>query len=98
MRLYLEPDRLRRLAQQHHARYEAAEPFPHAVLDGVLPEEALDLALEAFPDPESRVWREYENYHEKKLETQGEERLGSTISLLLYHNSLIPRLFSSPHM
>jgi len=92
VRLFLDPHSLARAAAEHREQYAQAEPFPHAVLDGLLPEEALDLALACFPDPESPVWREYANYHEVKLETQGEERLGDAMSLLLYQFNSAPFL------
>lgn len=92
MRLYLDPRVLMQVADEHRDGYAAAHPFPHAVLDGVLPEEMLDTALDAFPAPDSDVWREYENYHEVKLETQGEERLGDVVSLLLYQFNSAPFL------
>lgn len=92
MRLYLEPSKLQRVAAEHRQAYANAEPFPHAVLDGLFPDEALDELLRAFPDPQSKVWKEYDNYHEKKLETQGEARLGDNVSLLLYQFNSAPFL------
>ena len=92
MKLYLDPASLARVAARHRAEYAAAEPFPHVVLDGVLPEEMLDIVLAEFPSPDSRVWREYDNYYEGKLEAQGEERLGATLSLLLYQFNSAPFL------
>jgi hypothetical protein len=92
VRLYFEPNALQSLALRHRKSYASAQPFPHAVFDDVLPEEALNLALENFPSVESRVWKEYENYHEVKLETQGEERLGDAVSLLLYQFNSAPFL------
>src|SRR5436189_4685893 len=92
MRLYLEPRKLQRVAAEHVKSYESAQPFPHAVIDGVLPEEALDELLRAFPDPVSDVWKEYDNHHEKKLETQGEDRLADDVSLLLYQFNSAPFL------
>jgi len=92
MRLYLEPGKLQRVAAEHAKSYGSAQPFPHAVIDGVFPEEALDDLVRAFPDPASDVWKEYDNYHEQKLETQGEDRLGDNVSLLLYQFNSAPFL------
>ena len=92
MRLFLDPRSLALVAAQHREAYSRAEPFPHAVLDDVLPEDALDLAVEAFPAPESEVWKEYENHHEVKLETQGEQQVGDAISMLLYQFNSAPFL------
>jgi hypothetical protein len=92
VQLYFDARSLAAVAATNHQRYAAAKPFPHIVLDGVLPEPMLDLVLSEFPDVDSQVWREYDNYHEGKLETQGEERLGATVSLLLYQFNSAPFL------
>jgi len=92
MRLYLNHLQLQKLAVEHHDRYLSSAPFPHIVLDNVLPEEALDLVLREFPQPQSSLWKEYKNYQEKKLETQGEERLSDNISLILYQFNSAPFL------
>ena len=92
MQFYLDSRVLTRVSAKQRVSYAAAEPFPHAVLDGLLPDEMLDLALEHFPAVDSAVWREYENRHEGKLETQGEERLGPTLSWLLYQLNSAPFL------
>jgi hypothetical protein len=92
VRLYLDPEALALAAAEHRESYARAQPFPHAVLDGLLAEEALDLALEAFPNADTNVWKEYDNYYEVKLEAQGEERLGDDLSLLLYQFNSAPFL------
>jgi hypothetical protein len=92
VRLFLDQRSLATIANEHRERYQTAEPFPHVVLDDVLPVEALDVALDAFPDAGSDVWKEYDNALERKLETQGEERLGDDLSLLLYQFNSAPFL------
>jgi hypothetical protein len=92
MKLYLDYSQLEKLALEQREPYLSATPFPHAVLDNVLPEEALDLVLREFPDPQSAAWKEYQNYHEKKLEIHGEERLGDDVSLILYQFNSAPFL------
>jgi hypothetical protein len=90
MKLYLDPAMLLKVARDSHARYASALPFPHIALDGLLPDEALNGVLKEFPDPSSTVWKEYRNYHEGKLETQGEEHVGAFTSLLLYQFNSAP--------
>jgi hypothetical protein len=92
MRLYLDRERLMNVARDNKERYARAEPFPHIVLDGLFPDEALTGVLREFPDPGSPVWKEYQNYHEGKLETQGEEKIGAFTSLLLYQLNSAPFL------
>jgi hypothetical protein len=50
-----------------HPAYSGAQPFPHAVLDGLFPDETLDRVLAAFPSPEQMAWAKFENETEKKL-------------------------------
>jgi 2OG-Fe(II) oxygenase superfamily len=92
MKLYLDREALNKVARANRAAYAKAAPFPHIVLDGLFPEEALDRVLEEFPKPESDVWKEYKNYHEGKLETQGEGNIGAFTSLLLYQFNSAPFL------
>jgi hypothetical protein len=92
VRLFLEPEVLASVAARHRKSYANAQPFPHVVLDSVLPEAALELALDQFPAVDSIAWKEYENDHEMKLETQGEERISDDLSLLLYQFNSAPFL------
>jgi hypothetical protein len=92
MKLYLDRDKLLKVARDSRARYASAAPFPHIALDGLFPDEALAGVLQEFPDPASPVWKEYQNYHEGKLETQGEDHLGAFTSLLLYQFNSAPFL------
>ena len=92
MRLFLDPELLTEVANEHRDRYRAAEPFPHTVIEGLFPEDVLDEVLREFPSPDSPVWKEYDNYHERKLETQGEGRVGEAASFLLYQLNSAPFL------
>jgi 2OG-Fe(II) oxygenase superfamily len=92
MRLYLDREGLLKVARDNRERYAKTEPFPHIVLDGLFPDDALDGVLHEFPDPGSPVWKEYQNYHEGKLETQGEEKIGAFTSMLLYQFNSSPFL------
>lgn len=92
MRLFLDSQQLAAVAARHRDEYARARPFPHVVLDGLFPDEMLDLALAEFPSPGSDVWWRYENYHERKLEAQGEARIGADTSLLLYQFNSAPFL------
>jgi hypothetical protein len=92
MKLYLEDLDLDAVAARHRDAYANAQPFPHVVLDGLFPPEMLDTVLAEFPSPEHDVWTRYTNYHEQKLETQGEARLSPATSLILYQLSSAPFL------
>jgi hypothetical protein len=92
MQLYFDAQRLQALARERRAEYAAAQPFPHIVLDGLLPTEALDRVLADFPPPDSPVWKQYRTRHEGKLETQGEGHISPFTSLLLYQFNAAPFL------
>jgi len=50
--------RLDRIVAEYAPLFAAGEPFPHAVIDDFLPEEAALRALESFPEREPRVWEQ----------------------------------------
>lgn len=48
-------------------RYQAADPFPHIVLDRLFDDAQLDAVLAEFPSPEQMRWTRFDNAQEKKL-------------------------------
>lgn len=60
MRLRADPTALR-------ARYQAADPFPHIVLDDLFDNADLDAVLAEFPKPEETRWMRFDSPTEKKL-------------------------------
>ncbi len=61
-------DQLRRLASEHAAAYQSAAPFPHVVLDGLLPEALLDDVIDTFPDSRASVWIRHDDPMQRKLQ------------------------------
>jgi len=47
--------------------YASARPFPHAVLDGLFPDELLDGVLADFPGAGDSAWSRFDNPQERKL-------------------------------
>jgi Rps23 Pro-64 3,4-dihydroxylase Tpa1-like proline 4-hydroxylase len=76
--------RLEDIAATGAATYQAAEPFPHIVIDDFLPEDLLSEALAAFPDPETLKWIKFDNRFEKKLAFSRVDRLPPSLRDLLY--------------
>jgi hypothetical protein len=64
----LEPEQLGRLASEHAAAYRSAAPFPHVVLDGLLPEALLDDVIDSFPDRLAPVWTRHDDAMQRKLQ------------------------------
>jgi hypothetical protein len=54
LRSFFEPARLAEEGRKRRDAYAAAEPFPHALLDGFFPEEIVRAAARAVPKPDER--------------------------------------------
>ena len=67
LRLAEEPLRLCRSAAGLRAAYQSADPFPHAVIDGLFEDKVLEAVLGEFPAPEDPDWSRFDNAEEKKL-------------------------------
>lgn len=76
--------RLKKLAATLAPQYQAAEPFPHIVIDDLLPEGPLLQALEAFPTARELRWIDYDAVHERKLAFPEAERLPVPLREVLY--------------
>ena len=59
-------NRLRDEVDQLRLQYATAQPFPHIVLDGVLPIELFDEATAEFPDVDDPSWTGYLHVNEMK--------------------------------
>jgi hypothetical protein len=68
--------------------YVGAQPFPHAVIDGLFPVEVLDEALAEFPKPGEIDWVRYDSATEHKLGYHHRSRIGANLkAFLLVMNS-----------
>ncbi len=93
MKLYFNTKELEKLAKAKAKEYKSASPYPHIFIDNFMDEEPLRQVLADFPSPEVKIWREYENYFEGKLEAQGEEKVSDFTSQLLYQFNSAPFLY-----
>jgi Rps23 Pro-64 3,4-dihydroxylase Tpa1-like proline 4-hydroxylase len=59
-----------RLAQQYQAAHQAAEPFPHSVIDDFLPIAVCEELLREFPSPQGSAWQHIDKRDHKKLAAQ----------------------------
>ena len=57
--LGLDAPALLNLGRERRADYAAADPYPHIVLDNVLPSDTLDGVLADFPNPNDPVWKKW---------------------------------------
>jgi hypothetical protein len=86
---YFDPVYLAELSKKFAAQYQAAEPFPHVVIDNFIPDEpVIDEVLAEFPEPGSINWIQYNQPTEKKLASRDESQIGpATRHLLQQFNS-----------
>ena len=63
---FFDKERLQEIALSKRDDYRAASPFPHAVIDGLIPDTVLEGVLEEFPEP-TKAWRTSASKHGKKF-------------------------------
>jgi len=83
---------LQESAQGLTAAYQAASPFPHAVIDGLFSEAVLDRALADFPPAADPHWRRFENAQERKQGFDYRTPLGADLQSLMYFLNSAPML------
>jgi hypothetical protein len=85
---FFDRELLLELAAKYRDSYKTAAPFPHAVIDDLLPEEVLNAVLAEFPKPEEITWWTFNDSRERKLATIDEATMGpSTRQLVSELNS-----------
>ena len=52
---FFDPDVLDAVAETYRKSFASAAPFPHVVLDGLFPHQAVDDVLKEFPEPSART-------------------------------------------
>jgi Rps23 Pro-64 3,4-dihydroxylase Tpa1-like proline 4-hydroxylase len=89
--------------------FAQATPFPHVVIDDLLPADVLDAVIEEFPTPEAVDWQTFDDLKQKKLALADTREMGPvTRQLLAELNSAvfidfleqvtsIPGLVPDPH-
>jgi hypothetical protein len=76
---YFDGTYLSDLAGKLATLYRAAEPFPHVVIDNLIPDQSvIDAVLAEFPAPGSLDWIHYQQATEKKLASRDDAQLGPT--------------------
>lgn len=83
------PERLAQLAREHRDSYRAAEPFPHCVLDGFLPDDVAASLVAEFPGipagAAAEGWRHFERAQERdKYELSDERRMPAFVREVLW--------------
>jgi hypothetical protein len=85
---FFDPTRLDALAERLRSDYASASPFPHVVIDDLLPPRVLCDVLEEFPGPREVDWQRFQTQAERKLATNVESNMrAATRHLLAQFNS-----------
>jgi hypothetical protein len=71
------------LADSRREAYASARPFPHVVIDELLPESVLDGVLAEFPSPREADWFAFDSPLERKLATKDDSTMGPVTRHLL---------------
>jgi hypothetical protein len=64
--LAFDREHLTGIARSRRDDYRTAAPFPHVVIDGLLPDPVLDRVVAEFPEP-SDDWRHFDDERQRKL-------------------------------
>jgi hypothetical protein len=77
------------LARSRREEFASAEPFPHVVFDGIVPDEVLVRVLSEFPDSSDQRWFRFDHSKSHKLAMNEDWLAGpNTRQLLAQFNSL----------
>ena len=79
----LDIDRLERASDDLRAQYQAAEPFPHIVIDDFLLAGAAEAAIEEFPPLVPEQWNNYLHANERKFSHTDPATWGPTLQRIL---------------
>jgi 2OG-Fe(II) oxygenase superfamily len=71
------------IAEANRVAFAAATPFPHLVVDNLLPDDVLDRAVTEFPPPCAQSWIRRDDTRSRKLEINDESILGPTCRQLM---------------
>lgn len=72
---YFDREALLRLAEAHREKYAKADPFPHIVLDGFLPDGVVRAIAREFPEPRDIEWQRFSSPSERKLASSDPARM-----------------------
>ena len=87
---HFDREQLAALAQSRREAYAAAKPFPHGVIDDLLPEVVLDSVLAEFPKPQQAEWFAFDSPLERKLASKDDSIMGEATRHLLYEFNSAP--------
>jgi len=75
-------EHLQQLARRLHADFMSADPFPHVVIDDLLPEATLRALIDSFPEPDP-AWQHFDDPHQLKYALRDEESIPDPIRSVL---------------
>lgn len=82
---FFDPDHLLPLARERHAAHVGAQPFPHSVIDGLLPEPVAQQLSDAFPAPDFPGFQRRDNAYQFNKQGRVQESYFQGVSPLIRH-------------
>lgn len=74
---FLDPEGLAERAATERDAYAGAAPFPHVVLEGLIPDDVLERVLGEFPGAEQDGWWRFDDQRERKLAVHTRTHMGA---------------------
>jgi hypothetical protein len=87
---FFSTDQMRALGASHRESFEKANPFPHAVIDDLLPDDVIRTVCDAFPKPADPFWQRFAADREVKLALADEDRVPGPIRHVLQQFNSAP--------
>lgn len=75
---HFDADRLQQVSDRAGTAFTQASPFPHLIIDNLLPPQLLESVLAEFPDPHQAKWKQCYHANSKKLSCADERLMGDT--------------------
>jgi hypothetical protein len=82
-RFHFDRQQLFPLADRMREAYASGHPFPHTVIDDLVPDQVLSEALAEFPQPQGADWMAFDSPLERKLATKDDSTMGEATRHLL---------------
>src|SRR5688572_1474537 len=81
---YFDRKHLKTFAERFGGDFQTANPFPHVVIDNLIPDEILDFVVHEFPNPDQIEWNLWgpgetqhtQNKYIEKIGTSDESKFG----------------------
>lgn len=78
-----EPERLAAIGEHHRGQFASGDPFPHLVMEDLVPPDSLDAIIAEFPAADSELWYQRKRETARKLTNSQDWLMGPVTRQLL---------------